>query len=169
MDGLPKVSIGIIGVVILQIGGFIWWTAQQASTISNLESTVSQLSAQSEVQDKVNMQRDILANSEKLDDIEKDVSDILIDLSRRETKNSSINFAELFISQLEKQNFNLLRRPHRQAGFAVLKAPDVPSVLVEMGFLSNNSDLKKLIDPSFQNKLMKNIANIVEKYFKSIK
>ena len=40
MDGLPKVSIGIIGVVILQIGGFIWWTAQQASTISNLESTV---------------------------------------------------------------------------------------------------------------------------------
>ena len=104
-----------------------------------------------------------------LDDVEKDVSDILIDLSRRETKNSSINFAELFISQLEEQNFNLLRRPHRQAGFAVLKAPDVPSVLVEMGFLSNNSDLKKLIDPSFQNKLMKNIADIIEKYFKSIK
>ena len=104
-----------------------------------------------------------------LDDVEKDVSDILIDLSRRETKNSSINFAELFISQLEKQNFNLLRRPHRQAGFAVFKAPDVPSVLFEMGFLSNNSDLKKLIDPGFQNKLMKNIANIVEKYFKSIK
>ena len=47
MDGLPKVSIGIIGVV-FQIGGFIWWTAQQASTIFNLESTVSQLSAQSE-------------------------------------------------------------------------------------------------------------------------
>ena len=69
MDSLPKVSIGIIGVVILQIGGFIWWTAQQASTISNLESTVSQLSAQSEVQDKVNMQRDILANSEKIDEM----------------------------------------------------------------------------------------------------
>ena len=76
MDGLPKVSIGIIGVVILQIGGFIWWTAQQASTISNLESTVSQLSAQSEVQDKVNMQRDILANSEKLNDIEDDLGDL---------------------------------------------------------------------------------------------
>ena len=76
MDGLPKVSIGIIGVVILQIGGFIWWTAQQASTISNLESTVSQLSAQSEVQDKVNMQRDILANSMRLDDIDEDLSDL---------------------------------------------------------------------------------------------
>ena len=76
MDGLPKVSIGIIGVVILQIGGFIWWTAQQASTISNLESTVSQLSAQSEVQDKVNMQRDILANSMRLDDIDQEINDL---------------------------------------------------------------------------------------------
>ena len=76
MDSLPKVSIGIIGVVILQVGGFIWWTAQQASTISNLESTVSQLSAQSEVQDKVNMQRDILANSKKMDDIEDDINEL---------------------------------------------------------------------------------------------
>ena len=72
MDGLPKVSIGIIGVVILQIGGFIWWTAQQASTISNLESTVSQLSAQSEVQDKV--------NADRLDDIELDINDVWDDL-----------------------------------------------------------------------------------------
>ena len=80
MDSLPKVSIGIIGVVILQIGGFIWWTAQQASTISNLESTVSQLSAQSEVQDKVNMQRDILANADRLDDIELDINDVWDDL-----------------------------------------------------------------------------------------
>ena len=76
MDSLPKVSIGIIGVVILQVGGFIWWTAQQASTISNLESTVSQLSAQSEVQDKVNMQRDILANSKRMDDIEDDLNEL---------------------------------------------------------------------------------------------
>ena len=104
-----------------------------------------------------------------LDDLEKDVSDILIDLSRRETKNSSINFAELFISYLEKQKFNLLRRPHRQAGFAVLKAPDVPSVLIEMGFISNNSDLKKLTNPKFQKQLMKNVADIIEKYFQSIK
>ena len=76
MDSLPKVSIGIIGVVVLQIGGFIWWTAQQASTISTLEETVSQLSAQSEIQDKVNMQRDILANSTKLNDIDEDINDL---------------------------------------------------------------------------------------------
>jgi len=76
VDSLPKVSIGIIGVVVLQIGGFIWWTAQQASTISTLEETVSQLSAQSEIQDKVNMQRDILANSTKLNDIDEDINDL---------------------------------------------------------------------------------------------
>jgi cytoskeletal protein RodZ len=69
VDGLPKVSIGIIAVVILQIGGFIWWTAQQASTISSLEETVSQLSAQSEVQDKVNMQRDIAQNADNIDEM----------------------------------------------------------------------------------------------------
>jgi uncharacterized protein HemX len=69
VDGLPKVSIGIIAVVILQIGGFIWWTAQQASTISNLEQTVSQLSAQSEVQDKINMQRDIAQNADNIDEM----------------------------------------------------------------------------------------------------
>ena len=104
-----------------------------------------------------------------LDDLDKDVSDILIDLSRRETKNSSISFAELFIDQLTQHNFNLLRRPHRQAGFAVLKAPDVPSVLIEMGFISNNADLKKLINPNFQKKLMKNTANIIEIYFTALK
>jgi len=80
VDKLPKVSIGIIAVIVAQVGGFIWWTAQQASTISSLEKTVSQLSAQSEVQDKVNMQRDILANADRLDDIELDINDVWDDL-----------------------------------------------------------------------------------------
>ncbi len=45
-DKLPKVSIAVVGVVIAQIGGFIWWTAQQASTISNLEETVNILTVE---------------------------------------------------------------------------------------------------------------------------
>ena len=102
-----------------------------------------------------------------LDDLDKAVSDILIDLSRRETKNSSIAFAELFVDKLKKNKINLLRRPHRQAGFAVLKAPDLPSVLIEMGFISNNSDLKKLTNKKFQEKLMGVIALVIEDYFKS--
>ena len=102
-----------------------------------------------------------------LDELDKAVSDILIDLSRREAKNSSIAFAELFIDKLKKNKINLLRRPHRQAGFAVLKAPDIPSVLIEMGFMSNNSDLKKITSKKFQEKLMGVIALVVEDYFKS--
>jgi len=102
-----------------------------------------------------------------LGELDKAVSDILIDLSRREAKNSSIAFAELFIDKLKKNKINLLRRPHRQAGFAVLKAPDIPSVLIEMGFISNNSDLKKLTSKKFQEELMGVIALVVEDYFKS--
>ena len=75
-DKLAKVSIAVVGVVIAQIGGFIWWTAQQASTISNLEETVAILDAQSNTSDKVNMQRDILANSDRLDDIEDDLEEL---------------------------------------------------------------------------------------------
>ena len=100
-----------------------------------------------------------------LENVEKDVSDILIDLSRRETKNSSIEFAELFVLTFEKNDIKLLRRPHRQAGFAVLKAPDIPSVLIEMGFISNNSDLKKLSNNEYLKKLMHQVSLVVEKYF----
>ena len=102
-----------------------------------------------------------------LGELDKAVSDILIDLSRRETKNSSIAFAELFVDKLKKNKVNLLRRPHRQAGFAVLKAPDIPSVLIEMGFISNNNDLKKLTNRKFQEKLMGIISLVIEDYFKS--
>ena len=102
-----------------------------------------------------------------LGELDKAVSDILIDLSRRETKNSSIAFAELFIEKLKKNKVNLLRRPHRQAGFAVLKAPDIPSVLIEMGFISNNNDLKKLTSKKFQENLMDVISLAIEDYFES--
>jgi len=102
-----------------------------------------------------------------LGELDKAVSDILIDLSRRETKNSSIAFAELFIEKLKKNKVNLLRRPHRQAGFAVLKAPDIPSVLIEMGFISNNNDLKKLTNREFQENLMDIISLVIEEYFES--
>lgn len=69
MDGLPKVSIGIIGVVILQIGGFIWWTAQQASTISTLEETVNILTVENNATDKTNLIRDVQRNTDHLQEI----------------------------------------------------------------------------------------------------
>ena len=78
MDKLPKVSIGIIAVIVAQVGGYLV-DCTTGITISSL-ADVSQLSAQSEVQDKVNMQRDILANADRLDDIELDINDVWDDL-----------------------------------------------------------------------------------------
>ncbi len=68
-DKLPKVSIAVVGVVIAQIGGFIWWTAQQASTISNLEETVNVLTVENNATDRTNLIRDVEENSKKLDEM----------------------------------------------------------------------------------------------------
>ena len=68
-DKLLKVSIAVVGVVIAQIGGFIWWTAQQASTISNLEETVNILTVENNATDKTNLIRDVQRNTDNLQEI----------------------------------------------------------------------------------------------------
>jgi len=68
-DKLPKVSIAVVGVVIAQIGGFIWWTAQQASTIQNLEETVNVLTVENNATDRTNLVRDVEENKEQIDEI----------------------------------------------------------------------------------------------------
>ena len=76
MDKLPKVSIAVVGVVIAQIGGFIWWTAQQASTISNLEETVNILTVENNATDKTNLIRDVQRNTDHLQEIVDILSDV---------------------------------------------------------------------------------------------
>ena len=77
---MPKVNIvaaaSAVTLIVSTTAGTIWYAAGQASIISNLEETVAQLSAQSEIQDKVNMQRDILANSDRLDEVDEDMNDL---------------------------------------------------------------------------------------------
>ena len=68
-DKLPKVSIAVVGVVIAQIGGFIWWTAQQASTIESLGEELEILSIQNNQADKTNLIRDVEENTERIDEI----------------------------------------------------------------------------------------------------
>ena len=68
-DKLPKVSIAVVGVVIAQIGGFIWWTAQQASTIQNLEETVNVLTVENNATDRTNLIRDVEHNTEQIDEM----------------------------------------------------------------------------------------------------
>ena len=93
-----------------------------------------------------------------------EVTNILIDLAQRETMNESARFATTALKELGRVT-KLLRNTHRFAGFAVLKAPDVPSVLVELGFLSNRRDEKALRRDSHRAKLAKAITRAVGKYF----
>ncbi len=75
------------------------------------------------------------------------VADVLIDLARMETMPRSERLAEVMVATLKAQKMPLLTRPLRRAGFSVLKAPDIPSVLVELGYLSSPRDLENLRDP----------------------
>ena len=92
------------------------------------------------------------------------VSNILIDLAQRDTKNMSTRFATLLVRELKDQTM-LLGNTHRYAGFAVLKAPDVPSVLVEMGYISSSKDEALLSSSAHQLKLARAIRQAVENYF----
>jgi N-acetylmuramoyl-L-alanine amidase len=92
------------------------------------------------------------------------VTSILIDLAQRETKNLSAQFASMLVGQLGRQT-RLLRNTHRFAGFAVLKAPDVASVLIELGYLSNRTDEKQLLSASYRAKVSQAVTRAVHEYF----
>jgi len=95
-----------------------------------------------------------------------DVAGILIDLAQRETMNRSAGFATELVDEVG-QEMDLLGNTHRFAGFAVLKAPDVPAVLVEMGYLSNEFEEKHLRQPQYRARLAKALAKAVERFFPS--
>ena len=95
---------------------------------------------------------------------DENVASILIDLAMRETMNLSAEFAALVIPELDKE-VSLLRKTHRYAGFRVLKAPDVPSVLVEMGYLSNPEDEARLLDAAHRRRLMGALVRAVDGFF----
>ncbi|MBO1023969.1 N-acetylmuramoyl-L-alanine amidase [Ochrobactrum sp. SD129] len=92
-----------------------------------------------------------------------EVADILLDLTRRETHTFSLSFAEKVISSLQGE-VNLINNPHRFAGFQVLRAPDVPSVLIEIGYLSNAEDEKLISNPEWRRKLADRIARAVKAF-----
>lgn len=91
------------------------------------------------------------------------VVDILVDLARRETHGFSVQFARLAIDEISR-TARLIKNPHRYAGFRVLKAPDVPSVLVELGYLSNEEDEKLLNDARWRGNLADNIASAIGRF-----
>ncbi len=109
---------------------------------------------------------DIIAGID-LSDQAPEVTDILIDLAQRRTKNLSARLASYVVEEMGHVT-PLLRRPHRFAGFAVLKAPDVPAVLVELGFLSNPTDHKNLSSPAYRDRIAEGLARSIDDYFQGI-
>jgi len=94
----------------------------------------------------------------------RDVTNILLDLAQRETMNQSARFAQELVSELRRQ-VKLLPNSHRFAGFAVLKAPDMPSVLVEAGFLSNRQDERNLLNRKYRQKMAAAMVKGIDRHF----
>ena len=95
----------------------------------------------------------------------KEINDILISLSQTDCRNKSSKFAAYVVGEMKK-SVKLVDDTHRFAGFAVLKAPDIPSALLEMGYLSNKEEENLLKQASYRKKLATSAANAIDKYFK---
>jgi N-acetylmuramoyl-L-alanine amidase len=93
-----------------------------------------------------------------------EIGDILLDLTRRETSNRSLALARQIVDGLGRVA-PLLERPRRSAGFAVLTAPDMPSVLVELGCLSNRDDERLLEEEAYRVRLARGLLGAIEAYF----
>ncbi|MDI1280916.1 N-acetylmuramoyl-L-alanine amidase [Brevundimonas sp.] len=94
------------------------------------------------------------------------VDRILLDMTQRTTQNRSAQLARTLLGGLEEADHPMLRRSHRDAGLAVLLAPDVPAVLLEMGFITNPEDEQTLNDERGRRRLMRAVAGGIDRYFR---
>jgi N-acetylmuramoyl-L-alanine amidase len=94
----------------------------------------------------------------------RDIAPILLDMARRQTNNGSLALAHTIVAELGRA-VPLLDKPHRSAGFAVLTAPDMPSVLVELGCLSNPAEERLLPQRAYQQRLARGLLRAIEDYF----
>ena len=92
------------------------------------------------------------------------VNRILLDLTQRGTVNRSSSFAEILLHRISKRT-ELVDRSHRDAGYMVLLAPDVPAVLLEMGFITNRQDERNLADAGQRKDLMDGVGDAIDDYF----
>ncbi len=104
-----------------------------------------------------------------LDQFDNDVATILIDFAQTKTNELSISFAREELLQTVADRAQLLPRPLRSAGFAVLKAPDVPSVLIELGHITNPKEASLLNQEGHRHNLSAAIADAVDRHFRKIR
>jgi N-acetylmuramoyl-L-alanine amidase len=93
-----------------------------------------------------------------------EVADILIDLAQRETRTFSNRFARTLMGEM-KSTTRMHKHPLKSAGFRVLKAPDVPSVLIELGYVSNKDDLEHLVSENWRSRTVGSVAHAIDTFF----
>lgn len=96
---------------------------------------------------------------------DKFVKNALIDIAQNATISRSEFFADKLIKNCQKNRLFTITRPHRHAGFAVLKMPDIPSVLIELGFLSSPEEEILLRSPAYRERMIKTISQTVDEFF----
>ena len=132
----------------------------QGATIYTLSDTASDAEA-ARLAESEN-RADVIAGID-LTEEPTDVADILIDLAQRETRTFSNRFARLLMSEM-KTTARMHKHPLKSAGFRVLKAPDVPSVLVELGYVSNKADLHQMLSDDWRSRTVSAVAKAVEAF-----
>lgn len=132
----------------------------QGATVYTLSNKASDAEA-AQVAEKEN-RADVIAGVDLKGEPD-DVAGILIDLAQRETKAFSMQFAHKLVADL-KGVARLHKEPLKSAGFRVLRAPDVPSVLVELGYVSNRDDLRLLMSDSWRDRTADSIAKAIDAY-----
>jgi N-acetylmuramoyl-L-alanine amidase len=133
----------------------------RGATVYTLSEKASDREAE-RLADKEN-KADLIAGLDLTDEPE-EVAGILFDLTRRETKSFTAQFAKGLVREL-KEAAKLNKNPLRSAGFRVLRAPDVPSVLLELGYLSSKEDAKLMMSEAWREQATQAVAEAVDRYF----
>jgi N-acetylmuramoyl-L-alanine amidase len=133
----------------------------QGATIYTLSDTATD-SAAARLAEKEN-RADVIAGVDLKSEPD-DVAGILIDLAERETKSFSAQFARKLLGEM-KTVTRVHKSPLKSAGFRVLRAPDVPSVLVELGYVSNRQDRQSLLSDNWRNRTADSMAQAIDGYF----
>lgn len=126
--------------------------------------TLSERASDSEAQRLADKENDADKLAGYLSKQPDDVANILLDLAQRDTRNHSNLFARTLVGSL-KSAARLHKSPLRSAGFVVLKSPDVPSVLLELGYLSSPDDLKQMTSEAWREKVTVSIVEAIDKFF----
>ncbi len=133
----------------------------QGASVYTLSDTASDSEA-ARLAEKEN-RADVIAGVDLKSEPE-DVANILLDLAERETKSLSLQFAHRLVGDL-KTATRMHKTPLKSAGFRVLRAPDVPSVLVELGYVSNKADLQSLLSENWRNRTADTVAQTINSWF----